>query len=98
MFMMASAPGNAAAMLASLISGRVAPWEPNKRMDSGRSLRICTKTGCLSRLPPKNIRLPIFFSSKWCAKSLCVKGAVGLTRIMKPNHEQSVRQPVESHS
>lgn len=39
-FMMASAPGNAAAMLESLISGRVEPWEPTKRMDSGRSLRI----------------------------------------------------------
>ena len=71
---------------------------PTTRNDSGRSLRSCTKTGWRRRFPPKNIRFPIFFSSRWRAKSVWVKDAEGLTRSMNPNQLQWVREPVSSHS
>ena len=63
---------------------------------SGLSFFSCTKAGCLIRLPPNSIRLPIADKSRNLANSVLVKGAVGFTLIINPNHEHSVVHPVES--
>ena len=95
---MASAPGKAALIVSLVTDVNVVPLAPTSRIASGRSLRSCTKTGWRRRLPPKNMRLPMFLSFKCRANSEWLKGAVGFTRNMKPNQEVSVRLPVESQA
>ena len=70
---------------------------PTTLNEFGISFLRLTNAGCLSRLPPKNIRFPILALVKWFANSVRENGAFSLILNMNPNHEHSLLQLLVSH-
>jgi hypothetical protein len=64
---------------------------PTTRIASGRSWPSYTKAGCRSRLPPKSIRLSVWWRSSSWARSVRLKGEACFTAVLKPSQEPKPR-------